>query len=113
MALARPRCSCCCRKKTAFHFALFGTFGTFSHFSLPLYPPPLLLFSLDRGAGNVADTSVADDSVLFMEESTRPLRVTAPLTSLHSSVGGTDDPKPFEPTLANAPWLAQVLPRVR
>ena len=46
MALARPpRCSCCCRKKTAFHFALFGTFGTFSHFSLP-YPPPLLLFSL-------------------------------------------------------------------
>ena len=29
----------------AFHFALFGTFGTSSHFSLP-YPPPLFLFSL-------------------------------------------------------------------
>ena len=28
----------------AFHFALFGTFGTSSHFSLP-HPPPLFLFS--------------------------------------------------------------------
>lgn len=67
-----------------------------------------VLAQLDfEGAAVVADTNVvADDSVLFMEESARPLRVIAPLTSLHSSVGGTDDPKPFEPTLANAPWLS-------
>ena len=47
----------------------------------------------------------ADDSVLLLEENTLSLRGSLSLTSLHSAVGGVEDPKPFEPTLANAPWL--------
>ena len=48
----------------------------------------------------------ADDTVLLMDESpVHELRETLTPRSFHSSEGGTDDPAPFTPTLANAPWL--------
>jgi len=48
----------------------------------------------------------ADDTVLVLDEApAHAARGTLIARSFHSSEGGTDDPAPFTPTLANAPWL--------
>jgi hypothetical protein len=47
----------------------------------------------------------ADDTVLLLEESALHLRKVNACSSLHSSMGGCDDPKPFDPTIGNASWL--------
>jgi hypothetical protein len=47
----------------------------------------------------------ADDTVLLLEESALHLRKVNTCSSLHSSMGGCDDPKPFDPKIGNASWL--------
>ena len=106
-------------KKTAFHFALFGTFGTFSHFSLP-YPPPLLLFSLCFmkgkfwcfGSRNKSGACVGDerarslsvyDNLLSLRMSRGPAGQAAPSCLLRSS----RDPLVFARIICMAPHESQ------
>ena len=55
---------------------------------------------------NFDAVAMADDTVLLLEESMHELRSSLVCTSLHSSIGGYGDPKPFAPTLDAAPWLS-------
>ena len=47
----------------------------------------------------------ADDSVLMLEEHPYDHRPVLKHVGLHPSMGGTEPPAPFAPTLNEAPWL--------
>ena len=58
-----------------------------------------------RVRGSLDFDAAADDVVSILDDDMHPVRRILEPTSLHSSLGGTDDPVPFSPTLDDAPWL--------